>query len=399
MRGLYGQGDRTAKSGETAAGVRGANAKGPARTKLPPTAGRSPAPGGMGAAFAAGGAALSAAKPPERPYAGVIAGSVVALLGLAWFYVATFVIIPAFAAQAYAIGQTPYAARYGELGDTFGDVLKAMLVRPDVVLRIVIQPLRLRYLFGLLAPVAFLPLLAPEFLLLSAPLLLANLLSSFPFQYSGELHYSAPLAPFFVAAGAAGLGRWLQRNRASVSSWRLPDRITRRVPAGAALALLLALGCAGVGTLGWQIAAGYTPIGREFWRSTPGGWPAVTAHQRLLARFIARIPPDAAVSATTDLYPHVSHRERLYQFPRLGDATWALVDVTGTTDRHPADVRAAIRADVGGRLGCRRCCGWLPAAGSRPREALICRTAFYDFARAPAAQPRLPFEVTYGDSA
>ncbi len=182
---------------------------------------------------------------PRRQPRGLVAGGLVAVLGLAWFYVATFVIIPYYAAQEYAIAQTPYAARYGELGDSFGDVLKAMVVRPGTVLGIILQPLRLHYLFGLLVPVAFLALLAPEFLLLSAPLLLANLLSSFAFQYSGELHYSAPLVPFFVVAGAAGLGRWLRRNRSTLATWRLPGKMTRPGPSGTTLALFLALGLVG----------------------------------------------------------------------------------------------------------------------------------------------------------
>jgi uncharacterized membrane protein len=333
----------------------------------------------------------------SRQPMGLVAGAAVALLGLAWFSVTTFVVIPHYAAQAYGIAQTPYAARFGALGDSFGDALKAMLVRPGAVVQIILQPLRLRYLFGLFVPVAFLALLAPEFLLLSAPLLLANLLSSFPFQYSGELHYSAPLVPFFVIAGAAGLGRWLCRNRSALATWRLPGKTTRPGPSGTTLALLLALGLVGAGAVGWQIAAGYTPIGREFRRLTPGGWPAVTAHERLLARFTAQIPPDAPASATTDLYPHLSHRELLYQFPTLGDATWALVDVAGTTDRHPVDIQAAIRRMLETGWGVVDAAdGYVLLAQGRGQHDLP--AAFYDFARAPAAEPTYPLDVTYGDA-
>ena len=76
-------------------------------------------------------------------------------------------------------------------------MLKTILTRPGLVLRTVAEPLRLKYLFGLLAPTGFLALLAPEVLFISLPLLLANLLSSFPLQFSGELHvFGAPCGPF-----------------------------------------------------------------------------------------------------------------------------------------------------------------------------------------------------------
>ncbi|MCX7671828.1 MAG: DUF2079 domain-containing protein, partial [Anaerolineae bacterium] len=259
---------------------------------------------------------------------GVLVGSVILLLGLLWFYVATFVIIPHYAAQAYGLTQTPYVARYGELGESFGDVLKALLTRPWVALRIAAEPARAGYLIGLLGATGFLALLGPEILLISAPLLLANLFSSFPMQYFGELHYSAPLAPYLIAAALVGLRRF--------HAHALPL-------AGRRPALILGLALLAAGALFSQISRGYTPIGREYARLGPG-WPAVTAHERLLARFARQIPPAAALSTTSSLYPHFSHRPLIYQFPWLGRAEWALMDVTAATDRHPADIqREALR--------------------------------------------------------
>jgi uncharacterized membrane protein len=349
---------------------------------------------------------------PQYP---IFAGLGVLLFGLAWFYVATFVIIPHHASLAYGLDQTPYVARFGALGDSFGDVLKALLIRPDLVLRLAAEPLRLRYLFGLLAPTAFLALLGPEILLLSAPLLLANLLSAFPFQYSGELHYSAALVPFFVVAGAVGLGRlvrWARRTGAGAGASTdesphppAPPLLTaavRRQERGLGgeaifrtVVPLLALGLVLLAALAWQVAAGYTPIGREFWRRVPGGWPQVTAHHRLLARFAAQIPRDAALSITTDLYPHLSHRERIYEFPLLGEAIWALVDVAGTTDRHPTDIQAAIGKLLAAGWGVVDSAdGYILLAKGQGQPTLP--DTFYDFARAPAARPQHQLDVTFG---
>ena len=308
----------------------------------------------------------------------------------------TFVVIPHYAAQAYGIGQTPYAARFGELGDSFGDVLRSLITRPLTVLKIALEPLRLRYLFGLLAPTAFLGLFGAEILLIALPLLLANLLSSFPLQYSGELHYSAPLVPVFTVAAVFGLSRLLR----NYQFWREGVQVNKRHVSGLAVALGLVVVCA----VGYQVAAGYTPIGGEFRRGQPGSWPQVTAHDRLLGRFAAQIPPDAALSVTTDLYPHLSHRELIFEFPKFGQATWALVDVSGTTDRHPGDVRSIIQQLLATGWGVVDAAdGYILLA--QGRGAAEIPDSFYDFARIPApdsgqagaAQPQYPLDVTFGD--
>lgn len=263
---------------------------------------------------------------------GVLAGTGVFLAGLAWFAIATFVIIPRFAAEAYALGQTPYAARYGALGESFGDVLVALVTRPLVALRIALEPLRVNYLLELLIPTAGLALLSPGLLLAGAPLLLANLLSSFPLQYSGEAHYSAALAPYFVMAGAAGAARVLRSQKAG-QGWAA--LMGARLPA---FMFTVVAVCA----VTLQVAEGFMPIGGEFRRSPSRGWPEVTAHHRLLTRFDAIIPADAAVSTTPSLHPHLAHRQRIYLFPIIGDADYVLVDMAGTADMHPGDLKDAL---------------------------------------------------------
>ena len=243
------------------------------------------------------------------------AGLLVMLLSLGWFYLATFVIIPRYAAQVYGVEQSVYFARYGALGDSPLSIVRSFFTQPALVWEIATEPSRLTYLAGLLAPFGFLSLLAPEILLLSAPLLIANLFSAYPAQFSGEFHYSAPLVPFVAMAALVGVRRLLAvRPRAG--------RLT--------LAWLL------LWAFAYQIMAGYTPLGREF------RWPDVTPHAALLARFSAQAPPAAPGSVTTALYPHFSHRTKLYKFPILGDAAWALVDVTGATDRHPVEIQRAV---------------------------------------------------------
>ncbi len=319
--------------------------------------------------------------------AGLIAGTVAFFIGVAWFYIATFIIIPYFAGREYALAETPYAARYGELGDSFGAVILAMFTRPAVVLRLAFEPLRVQYLLGLLIPTAGLALFGPELLLASAPLLLANLFSAYPLQYSGELHYSAALVPFFVAAAAIGAAR-LVRGDAGGDGWIA--LMGRRLPV---FVLSLVLICA----VTYQVFQGFTPLGGEFRRYATGGWPQVTAHDRLLDRFAAQIPSTARLSVTTDLYPHLTHRQFIYRFPLIADAEYVLVDVTGGTALHPGDVKAKLDELLAS--------GAFSVADAADGYLLLRRganatgipDAFYDFARAPNPQPQHPLDVSFGD--
>lgn len=272
-------------------------------------------------------------RPPTRWPA--LAGAIVLAAGLAWFYVATFVIIPAHAATAYGLSESPYVARFGALGESFGDVTKSLVTRPGLVLRVAFEPLRLGYMLRLLAPVGFLALAGPDILLVGLPLLLANLLSAFPFQYSGQFHYSAPLAAFALMGAIVGsqrLRRLVRRVALSLHNHKLWRAHRSYAPL---IAWLLAW------SIGCQIAWGYTPIGAQFRHIQP----TVTEHHRLLSRFAAQVPAEAALATMPALYPHLSHRERIYQFPALADSEFVLLDLAAKSgwNIHPAEMRDRVQ--------------------------------------------------------
>ncbi|MBI3737556.1 MAG: DUF2079 domain-containing protein, partial [Chloroflexi bacterium] len=127
--------------------------------------------------------------------------TVVALVSLAWFYVAVFVIVP----QNNFAGQSPYVSRYPGASNSLLQSLNAI---PPLIAGIFIRE-KMIYVLQLFASVGFLALLDPVSLLLGAPLLALNLLSSYPAQYSGTYHYSAPVVPYFVLAAIGGARRIL----------------------------------------------------------------------------------------------------------------------------------------------------------------------------------------------
>jgi len=344
-----------------------------------------------------------AATPPEQakiqnPKSKILS-LFVTVAAVTWFYLATFVIVPAHAVQIYDTAESVYFGRYGALGDSPVDIFKSFLTQPDVVWQMVIEPARLRYLWGLAAPFGLLSLLAPEIIVLALPLLLANLLSAYPAQYYGEFHYSAPLVPYFAVSAAYGLGRlwrWLSRltSRTSASYQHLAAASTGTMAlaslltnARTALRPLIALGCT-LWVLGWgattYLEAGRGPLAARY-DPTP-----ITAHHRLLSRFTVQLPDSAAVTATAAVHPHISHRRYAYQFPigvpelgEAGQADWALLDVTTNTDMAPGDVKHAVDTLLAGEWGVvDGADGFLLLQRGNPNKRIP--DDFYDFARGTA---------------
>ncbi len=280
--------------------------------------------------------------------------ALVAALSLAWFVVAVFVIVPHFSPAARSV----YIGRYPEVSH---DPIRFLASLPQWIASIFI-PDKIRYVVTLLASAGFIALLDPVSLLIGLPSLMMNLLSNYPAMYSGTYHYSAPVAPYFVLAaigGAAVVARWVAR------------RLRLTPPRALALVVMPALAVA----LGYQVIAGYTPIGGEFF------WPQTTPHDQLLARFLNQVPRDALVSTTSSLFPHLSHRRILYRFPLMNDAEYILLDVSQSITTNPVDYRLAFLDALKQGFGIRDAAdGYILLQRGLAQKQLP--EAFYNFLRA-----------------
>ncbi|MGQ9785268.1 MAG: DUF2079 domain-containing protein [Anaerolineae bacterium] len=316
---------------------------------------------------------------------------------LAWFGVATWLIVAPLARQVYGTSGPVYMAhRYTWFDGGF-----------EGLRTVVFQPERLRYLIELFAPVGWLALLAPEYLLIGLPVGVANFLSDFPAQYSGQQHYTAPLVPVLLIAaiyGARRLLSWVTSGPGDGSQTQgaragLPptflDAGSRSGSDGTRCRVFLvacSVWLAGW-SLGYHIERGWTPLARDF------QWPQVTQHHRLLERFTAQIPPTAAVSTTPPLHPHLAHREKIYLYPTVADAEYVLLDIAGPTDAHPNDVYNTFRRLIdSGQFGIADAAdGYILLmrvdTGVRGSQSLP--DAFYDFLRAGDRQPQFPLRVEF----
>jgi uncharacterized membrane protein len=235
-----------------------------------------------------------------------IVGAIALGLGLGWFVVAIRVIQPAY----HGLLTSPFMHRLTLFGPTPKASLLNLLRDPRPLWRWLIRPEIRAYLLGLLASGGFMSLFSPVLLSLSVPVVAMNVFSTWDWTYSEGAHYSASIMAFVFVSGISGLSflaRQLARRRKLSHTWT--------VNVLAAVVLLVA---------GYHhVQIGISPFSSSYSR------PRITDHHRLVRKMIALIPPDAALSTQSGLYPHLSHRQKAYFFPAINDAEYVLLDVTG----------------------------------------------------------------------
>ena len=145
------------------------------------------------------------------------------------------------------------------------------------------------FLFYLLLPLGFLPLLAPDLLAVSLPSLVYLLLGNRPALHRVGYHYPAVLIPWLFLAAVYGMARMEQRLEV------YPKRRWEHLP----LYLLM------IGTLVANLAL--SPI-LFHWRS--GSLSSTTSSEKINAA-LAQIPSQAGVATINSFGAHLSHRRYL----------------------------------------------------------------------------------------
>ncbi len=240
-------------------------------------------------------------------------------------------------------GRPLLASRYTYLGSGPVQIALNFLRHPVSLLKQQVWEIHHRYYLQLLlAPVGYLPLLAPWVLVLAVPSIALNLFSSDPNQYVGVFQYSAEIVPILIFATIEAvvfivwLVQWvinrLQEQRtqtqaagtpAAATASARPRHIQRWLhPILLAVLIVFAL----VNVVREDFTYGSLPFSQGF------TWPQVTAHDQLAQRFVDMIPPSASVSAQSNLVPHISERTNIYMFPYGNDrADYIFLDVTNYT--------------------------------------------------------------------
>jgi uncharacterized membrane protein len=305
-------------------------------------------------------------------------GAATLALGTSWFVIANRIILPHYSGLA----RSPFFDRLALFGPSPEASLRAAIQDPMLVVEWLLEPEITTYLGGLLGTSGFMSTFGLPLLLPAAPVLGINVFSAWDWTYSEGAHYSASIIPFIILSGVFGLN-WLAGKLAR------GDRTQRHTAIGILAGLMLAV------ALAHHILVGVSPATRDF---EP---PRVTDHERIGLEFMALIPGEAAVSAQSDLYPHLSQRRKAYLFPAINDADYVLVDVAGSAYPLAADAQFweiqsllesgefGIQAAKDGYLLLRR-----GATGRLDGGRLA---DFLTFAHAGGGAPRIPARARFGD--
>jgi uncharacterized membrane protein len=213
-------------------------------------------------------------------------GLLTAAAGAGWFLVATRFVIPLAGG-----GDGPfYQELFPGFGDSLGEIAWNMVAHPSRLLDLATQPDRLTYFWQLLAPVALFPLAAPLVLLIGAPQTVINVASGHPLTHDIRYHYSAVVLTGVFLATVEGMA-WMGRSQTA-----------RRVLVGTLVATSLAA----------NVLWPPSPVSRRF---DDGIWARPEPRHAAMRAAVALVPPDAGVSASYTLIPHLTHRTYAYEFP------------------------------------------------------------------------------------
>jgi uncharacterized membrane protein len=139
--------------------------------------------------------------------------------GIAWFLIATQVVIPFFSSSEAAAVE-----RYSYLGNSVLDIARNLVFKPELVLGRIFSINTINYLILLILPLIW--GLSPQHLtpLVSAiPAFMLNILSDKPHQRDLIHQYSLPILPFLLLAVISSLAAnrsWL-KNRKAIILWSL----------------------------------------------------------------------------------------------------------------------------------------------------------------------------------
>jgi uncharacterized membrane protein len=262
-------------------------------------------------------------------------GLTLMLIGLLWFCLAFYVVMPHFSPT----GQPLLISRYTDLGQGPVQAIISIFRNPKAFLKqYILDKDHLVYLHILFSPAIYLPLLAPWALIITVPSLLINMTSSSKDMYSGLYQYNAEIVPILIIATVEALVLLLWLTRLVRTNWKLVQKQTQQTlrnayssfpiwqrtdfMQGCVLAMLLGLVL--LRSIRFDVIYhGRLPFSHGF------SWPAPSAHTALAEQFIDKIPPDISVSAQSELVPHLSHRSAIYLFPYKADqAKYVFLDVT-----------------------------------------------------------------------
>jgi uncharacterized membrane protein len=214
-------------------------------------------------------------------------GIITSLGALLWLFIALKMILP-----YYGVGSL-HLGRFTHLGSGPIGIIKRSIFNQNNIISYVWTPEKREYIFHLLAPVGFLPLLNPLTLFIPVPQLTSNLLSSHSYQHFIRYgNYTATIIPFIFISTIYGSAKLMKNRRSKI---------------------LIAALLVSTSILSNYYFMNPSPFSKHSLKKYIG----YNYHERvsLTNEALSLIPSGASVSATPFFVPHLTHREKIYEFP------------------------------------------------------------------------------------
>ncbi len=216
------------------------------------------------------------------------AGIITSVMAVFWLIFAFKIVLPYY----NDVGSMHLNSRFSHLGSGPLDVIKNAIFNPKLFIDYVWTPAKRLYIFQLLAPVGFLAVLSPLTLLIATPTVASNLLSNHSYMHSIRYNYIALIVPFIYISTIYASAKLMRNRKTKVL-----------------ISLLLILS-AGLTNYYFMSPSPFSK--RSLDKYFGYQYPSRVAFTN---EAISLIPPDASVSATPFFVPHLTHREKIYEFP------------------------------------------------------------------------------------
>jgi uncharacterized membrane protein len=235
---------------------------------------------------------------------------------LAWTFVSLKYVIPVFIRP----GKTYQHFDFHVMGENNAEVIRTILTHPGKAFRLLYEShtpeeklsrmlkVELWKMIALSGGIAFLR--RPQYLLMMLPVLLTKLYNDASIRWGINAHYSIEFVPILCIAAY----EWIKDIR--LTAWRRMAAI-----------LMLAL------TLTASLVSLFTRYQLHYrWENTnvftPGHWVRWEYDIRNLQYAVSIVPPDVPVTASDRLVPQIAPRDKIYFFPHVADAEYAVVQLS-----------------------------------------------------------------------
>ncbi len=249
---------------------------------------------------------LSSGTP--KPKSQILGGLLLSLFSVGYLWLATRVVMPWFRSG----DEVHYASYFSRFGKTPEEILHTWLTHPLSVVEVLLTTETALYAIALLAPLAFLPLLAPTRLAVGMPLFAILCMNELEGSRTPQHQFHAPLVAVIFWSLAAALPHASEVGRAIIrrfSSKPLNGNdngspILRRLVLTSSLATGLFFSLGPMGMPFWDTGSSW------YWRRLYGS----THRAEMFARIENLIPTTARVASTDFVHPRFTHYERSYDY-------------------------------------------------------------------------------------